>query len=583
MLVTIPSLAVVTTLFKRPRHLPRDQYAQALLTGGDTNMNLARPSEGLPNAIDQLSSVFCAYYGRASSRLSQVVLIARDSSEFTDAIFALWSQQCPEFRRSFTFCTGSLSGRSIAGRAFDIQCSPPALAKDVAREAETEPFIETNLETDLDLAMLGPAIQDAILPYGGPFREFLWAVADSSSSRADFVAYVKVFDALNSAADAASFVDLIATGFPEPTAGRRLKTHLLSGQGGRLTRRFQQQDILLALSTTDKHSSFDAAALLGNVPLTDIFATQPQSTRRLVTELFQSSLNPLGDELLTRLVRAMEVEDAQAIVQEQPQLLPAFFRANPNLAASSQLWSVAGDRKRELMESLATEEIPSGVVPRIVSAMLDSGSDAFIRRAFERWGKDAVFAALDWTDNHLGSMSDASREALAGYLSDVMSWVESGERSTPALAAVVHVIAPYAARVATYDSTVWLRTAEALQKDSKEEAIYARAFLLALAFCNAPPAPLELIAESFEVIYMEAEQERLKDSAWMIVEPFVPKLSWRKNWDWCERMRRALLLAFVRYSWPAREINQRIKNGAIRQQILHRAHKVGAEYYFQNV
>jgi hypothetical protein len=82
---------------------------------------------------------------------------------------------------------------------------------------------------------------------------------------------------------------------------------------------------------------------------------------------------------------------------------------------------------------------------------------------------------------------------------------------------------------------------------------------------------------------VEAEKERLKDNAWMIVEPFVPKLSWRKNWDWCERLRRALLLAFVRYSWPAREINQRVKNGEIRKQILNRAHKVDASYYFQNI
>jgi hypothetical protein len=583
-LATIPSLAVVTALFKRPRPLSRDQYAEALFFYGDPYMYPPQGWELQPNAIDQLTSIFCAYYEGSSSRLSPVVLVARDSGQFTDAIFALWSQQWPELRRSFSFCTGSLSGRSIAGRAFDIQCSPPTLAKDVAREAETEPFMGLNREIDLNLERLGPAIHDAMLPYGGPFRQFLWTVAGSSSSRTDFVSYVRVFDALSTLADAASFVDMIASAFPEPTAGHHLKAHLLSGLAGALTGRFEQQDILLALSTTDKHASFDAAGLLGDKPLADIFATPPQSTRRLVTELFRSSLNPFGDALLTRLVRAMDVGDALEIVHEQPQFLPALFRANPNLAASSQLWSIAGDRKRELLDSLVVEDIPSDLVPRIVSAILDSGSDGFIRRTFERWGKDAIFAALDWMDNHVGSMSDTCREALASYLSDVMSWVESGERSTSALAAVIHVVAPYASRIAQFDSTVWLRTVRALQEDGKEEeAVYARAFLLALALCNAPPAPLDLIAESFEVIYVEAEKERLKDSAWMIVEPFVPKLSWRKNWDWCERMRRALLLAFKRYSWPAREINQRIKNDEIRQQILNRAHKVDADHYFQNI
>jgi hypothetical protein len=85
------------------------------------------------------------------------------------------------------------------------------------------------------------------------------------------------------------------------------------------------------------------------------------------------------------------------------------------------------------------------------------------------------------------------------------------------------------------------------------------------------------------VIYRKAEKDRLKNNAWMIVEPFVPELNWLKNWDKCERMRRALLSAFMRYSWPAREINQRIKDGEIRQQILNRARKVDGEHYFRSV
>jgi hypothetical protein len=126
----------------------------------------------------------------------------------------------------------------------------------------------------------------------------------------------------------------------------------------------------------------------------------------LVGELFRSNLNPFGDQLLTALEGGMDAEDAQEIVREQPQLLPALFRANPDLAASPQLWSSAGDRKRELLDALLAQDIRSELVPRIVTALLDSDSDGFIRRAFERWGRGAVYAALDWTDNHEGAMSD---------------------------------------------------------------------------------------------------------------------------------------------------------------------------------
>jgi hypothetical protein len=587
-LSTIPSLVSLTNLFKRPaRNLPKDEYTETLTFKGDS-VHTNPPQWNLqPSAKAQLVTIFSAYYG-SSSRFRPVVLVARDSDEFADAIFALWSQQWPALRRNFSFCTGSLSGRSIAGRAFDVQCSPPTLAKDVVREAAPDEGAEPILASyrdNLSLEELTSAIDDALLPNGGPFRQFLWTVADDSSSRAEFVSYAKVFDAMSTLADAAALVNLIAQVFPEPAAGRWLKAHLLStGRAGTLTGNCTEQDILRALATTDKHPSFDAAALLDDQLVARLFSASLKPTRQLVGELFRSSLNPFGDQLLTELVSAMDAEDAQEIVGEQPQLLPALFRANPDLAASPQLWSRAGDRKRELLDSLFAQEIGSELVPRIVSALLDSGSDGFIRRAFERWGRNAVFAALDWTDNHGGAMSDICRGALTFQVSEVMSWVELDKRSTPALAAVAHVVAPYISRIAKHDSTVWLRTLRELQENGQEEeASYVRALLLALALCNAPPEPLGLVAESFEVIYRKAEKEQLRDNAWVILEPLVPELKWFKNWDKCERMRRALLLAFMRHSWPAWEIKQRIRNVEIRQQILDRAHKVGADHYFQNM
>lgn len=69
----------------------------------------------------------------------------------------------------------------------------------------------------------------------------------------------------------------------------------------------------------------------------------------------------------------------------------------------------------------------------------------------------------------------------------------------------------------------------------------------------------------------------------MILEPLVQELSWRKNWDKCERMRRGLVLAFVQNSWPAYELKERIKDREILQQVLKSVRKVDAEHYFYNV
>jgi hypothetical protein len=109
------------------------------------------------------------------------------------------------------------------------------------------------------------------------------------------------------------------------------------------------------------------------------------------------------------------------------------------------------------------------------------------------------------------------------------------------------------------------------------------AFVLALALCNAPPAPLDLVSESFEQVHRLAEKEQLTDDAWFLLRPLVPELSWRKNWDKCERVRRALVSAFMRHGWPARQLRERIQNQDLVEQLLRSASNIDAEYYFRNV
>jgi hypothetical protein len=225
------------------------------------------------------------------------------------------------------------------------------------------------------------------------------------------------------------------------------------------------------------------------------------------------------------------------------------------------------------------------VICGIIDAMLDSESDGFIRRAFTQWGQVAIFEALDWSETHGGSLTQYCRAALSFNVSDVTSWIATeAEKSTNILVALAYVVAPYASRVARDDTKVWLRTLHALRENHrKDDADYVAALLFALALCNAPPAPLDLISESFARVHWLAEKQQLRDDAWSTIEPFVPELKWGKNWDRCERMRRALMLAFMRYAWPPRQLRERVKDQDLVSQLLKSARKVGAEHYFQGV
>jgi hypothetical protein len=430
------------------------------------------------------------------------------------------------------------------------------------------------------------AANDAVRCEGGPVRKFLWAVADEDSTPADFESFVKIYDGLDQSSPASSTVELTAELFPRSTDGQRLKKAVFGGQKAALIPTVDPKDMLFALATTHHMGSFDPQVLSLTEQASRLLTKEPTLGCLLIGELFRASLNPTGDEILTSLILAMRPEDALVFATDQQQFLPTLFRANPRLATSARLWLAALDRKRELFEALVAQpSIEPEILCGIISALLDSGCDCFIGRAFAKWGRVAVFQALDWGEAHDGSVSETCRSALTFYVPDVMSWVGKGRaKSTAILVAVAHVVAPYSSQIARDHSTVWLRTLHALsENDQEEEANYICAFLLALALCNAPPAPLDLVSESFERVHQLQEKEELTDDAWFILEPLVPELKWGKNWDKCERMRRALMSAFVRHGWPAHQLRERIKNPDLLRQLLKSARKIDSGYYFEEI
>jgi hypothetical protein len=176
-----------------------------------------------------------------------------------------------------------------------------------------------------------------------------------------------------------STVELTADLFPRATDGQRLKRALLGDQKAAIIPPVDSKDMLFALATTRNIESFDPKELHLTDHASFLQKNHPALGCRLIVELFRASLNDIGDQILTSLILAARPDDVLLFAPDLKQFLPTLFRVNPKLATSAQLWLVAGDRKRELFESLIVQ---SGMEPEIqsgiVGALLNSGSDAFL-------------------------------------------------------------------------------------------------------------------------------------------------------------------------------------------------------------
>lgn len=89
-------------------------------------------------------------------------------------------------------------------------------------------------------------------------------------------------------------------------------------------------------------------------------------------------------------------------------------KRNSRLRAGQSFVTFIADKRRLTSEDILEMESATNW-----SAQHPRRRHVFIRRAFDKWGEDAVFAGLDQTERHAGSMSETCRGALTFHLTEV--------------------------------------------------------------------------------------------------------------------------------------------------------------------
>jgi hypothetical protein len=577
-MVQIPDLQALTALFVRPQ-------------GSNFSKGFSKPIEF---EIKENERVILAPSKEPNIQIADLVetlyvqnkdhvLIGTQSSRaYESALICVWSQQWPQLRTAFNFCTGALSARGFGGKPFDVQCTHPSLVRELTSATVAKQSQELSIlakSNQQQPSWITRITEDASKPGGETFRRLLWKFADDPNRKL-FGRFARLIDNFlgSSEHNASELLGAVAELFPNMSEASGLKAALF---GGRQElpgfKRFEEGEMLLAIASTPHFEAYSSEGLQLKCRGRDLCRLDPKSARETFSRLFRSSVNRLGEDVLAGMIEAINPSMAQAITFEQPQFLPALFRAKPELGISSELWTAAGDHKRELFEAIVLNaNLGEAVIEGIVQALLESDSEFLLRRALETWGKHAVVGVFDLLAKGKGHLSERSLGALTFHVESIVTWLlAADDRPQHIIVTAAHIVAPYANQIRQFDSTVWLRTFDNLVKQGNQrEANYFAALLLALGLQDAPPDALFLVEECFERVHQIAWDDTMPDDAWVILDPIVPHIWWILDWDRCERLRRGLVEAFVKYHWPPLKLVDCVKNEIFLSRVLESARKV---------
>jgi hypothetical protein len=199
---SIPALSEVLPFFRRPVANETSSYGDPL------DILFSRFVE--PASADLISEIISGYYNGGRVTLSPD---SGEPDEIENAVLAVWSQQWPRLRASFSFCTASLNeNRRTEQNDYSVQVAPFDEAPSINRER-----------------WVSFAAADAALNKVTPLRRFLWRYGrDISASRRQYRMIVDLYlrsDGADAISSDAAFD--VFRALPDPSEGAVLKRDIL--------------------------------------------------------------------------------------------------------------------------------------------------------------------------------------------------------------------------------------------------------------------------------------------------------------------------------------------------------------------
>lgn len=532
-----------------------------------------------PNATLAVAHALARAFYRQPSR---PVVLAEPGPDRGEALFlAIWAQLWPTARMELSFSSGSLGARKIDNHPFDLQVAPTNLVRDIVRSAGAE-------QVDLQSAAEPPAdgkawqiiAEDLALTVNSGFREFLHSTADEHSVRGDVPGVAQIFGDIShqtSWGDSAlrELYTRVAQVFPSSDQASALKRHCLALADAALSSSADLW-IIVELSSQDWGSAFASPRLGLTERISRLFSVHSEAAVDLISQLLEHSLNAFGERIAHDTIAALDPAQVTALLSRRPQFISTFVKLRPALAKEADFWRALYRNSHEILEALATAskanpDALTGVFPALFSSGLEYEANHFVH-LFGAAAAEAIFT-------HRGAtpivLRDRWLDAVAARPDIIISTLQNLPSLTPeVVSGVAATYAPSSASAGSFPLEAWKAGMVVWSPSFAPQVgamVEACAFTLALALRQSTPLAGDLAVISFATVHAAAEYVHLPSAAWSNLEPVVPNISIFKDWDRCERLRRALIFSFARDQWPLDRFFSALKDSRILRDVINSA------------
>ena len=532
-LAEISDLAVLIPYFQRPSGPTTfASYGVPL----DNVRTMPPAAHGISLVRDTVIQLVQAVY--ESGQDSTVPASARGIDE---AVFAIWSQQWPRLRRTFSFRTATSLATTNSLR-FDLQIASRA------QRGELSP---------MPLPKWQQAVVDDIVELEPrTLRQFLWRYgADVQKPRVAFVSLAELYVETNAksvhGSKTTTVLDVVLAAFPEAADARLLKSDILEPSATAKESVFDIEAMDLFDSLAERHYAQAFPPASAQIVMDRIIRLPHPDIPRLLQSIraYNATNADLAVHLLTRIAGYIEPDAAITFGIEEPALLESLIIANPALLDSDEIVRLPHVQLTRLLEHLpASSPAFTNVARRLMEIDNDAIAELMLGKSREGVALIVLRAMAGQLAGDNGSIAhpwfNRARPILRAILPQA---IVSTATSTSELAACALLLDLDVSAGISCSPTEWantlLQTRDDLFGQQRQRFL---AYLLALALARPLRGCEPLIERSFELVHQDIAVSRLPYDAFNALARYLPNLYWWEQGDTCLRLRIAVTDAYVK-------------------------------------
>ena len=556
------SLRTFARLFKRPT---ADKYKEY---GGPCLENVAENHEYQPNAISGIKTQIGEVIYRLYDSPTETVIVPIDSPALAEPVFLeIWSQQWPRLRRSFTFCTGAISGRRIEGKWFDLLGVPESRFDGVQRAIKNSVVakLEERPSLDKSKSWFNAALEDYNTS-ARALRNFLFEFgAEAENGRRDFVPMTELFLALNDGAkySAKRVIRSLRTVFPRANMGTKIKGRLLEGKAG--------ADVLktpggpLQLILLSEGELFDTTTAQLRSIAQRSWAEDPGGVIGAIDMMIEQNA-VVDDRTMATLAESLEPRYV-ARIGTWSEALERLVSYRPMILAHEALRGVEG-RDHTLLEYLSSPQATFEEVSVILSQWLREGEFGQVEAASEKRPKEIVPEVLNLMiapkqQDGYDLPTDLLIRLCRRFPNEVTKWLKRkilklGDRPVENLVmgCIVVGVGYRKIPIAKVNVDAWERFL-----GSQEEldlvlwdAVVMQLFLKAMRLRGGYAA--RIATATFPNIFRRLSESQISYEEWYTLQEAA--IGFGLDWNRCRRLTEGLIDHFGEFEWPRKHFVEMI-------------------------